>query len=661
MADDKTKFVLDLDAKGFTDGVEKSRKSLESLGDDKSLSDLLKGFKGLGVAAGVVGGAVLAAKAAFDMTLEADSIRSVEYQFDQLTKSVGVSGDAMKTAFMNAAGGLLDDTDAMKLANEQLVRFGDQAAKLPEVMELARKASAVTGKELSATFDGLATAIGNGNARALKQFGIFIDGKKVVEDYARANGLAVNEISEAGKRQAILNAALEQGGKAFKGINPDVNEAGNAVKRLGVAWDQLKESVTFIADSVFGKYIKDAIGGTTAIIKDFTQVLQANFGQGAAASAAQLELLEEKLYKVGLAAQNAEQGGLIGFFNTIKYGGRDNYLAALKQEADDLKNSISLLKQEAEAGRSPAAEAPKAQDDSNVNLEQRKQNQLKFEQDLLSIRQARVASEMQTAASEDAFEKARTEQRLLGEQEFQLQRQAIIDNANLNGDQKKIMLAEAEKSRQQQLLVEEQNLANQRIAMYEAVAQANQNSSAGIAAGAKAAAASSSKDWNNFSNMGKIAVGAFSQNATANLLALGNGSKDASAAMKGFFFGALADMAEAQGKVMIAQAFLGNYAAAAAGAGLIVLAGALRAMSGGAAGGGGVPGAGGGTVGGMEAGGTTGSFNAPQLAQAEQQKKAVSLVIQGSYYETEQTKTRLVEMIRQASDATDFNIKSVGE
>jgi hypothetical protein len=43
-----------------------------------------------------------------------------------------------------------------------------------------------------------------------------------------------------------------------------------------------------------------------------------------------------------------------------------------------------------------------------------------------------------------------------------------------------------------------------------------------------------------------------------------------------------------------------------------------------------------------------------------QKRKAVTIQIQGSYFETEETRTRLVQMVREASDATDFKILSVG-
>ena len=44
----------------------------------------------------------------------------------------------------------------------------------------------------------------------------------------------------------------------------------------------------------------------------------------------------------------------------------------------------------------------------------------------------------------------------------------------------------------------------------------------------------------------------------------------------------------------------------------------------------------------------------------EDKKKNVTLQVMGSYFETEQTKTRLLEMIRENTDATDFKYQQIG-
>jgi hypothetical protein len=92
----------------------------------------------------------------------------------------------------------------------------------------------------------------------------------------------------------------------------------------------------------------------------------------------------------------------------------------------------------------------------------------------------------------------------------------------------------------------------------------------------------------------------------------------------------------------------------AAGAGLMTLAGFLRSQ----AGGGGGSGSGDSGGGGGSYGGGNSSNAAPEVKETP--KKAVSVTVQGSYFETEQTQRRLVELIRQESDATDFSFRNIG-
>lgn len=67
----------------------------------------------------------------------------------------------------------------------------------------------------------------------------------------------------------------------------------------------------------------------------------------------------------------------------------------------------------------------------------------------------------------------------------------------------------------------------------------------------------------------------------------------------------------------------------------------------------------------VSSGGATGGGGSQAEAykpeMQDQNKKAVTLQIQGNYYETEQTRTRLMEMIREVGDFTDFNLKQVGK
>lgn len=103
---------------------------------------------------------------------------------------------------------------------------------------------------------------------------------------------------------------------------------------------------------------------------------------------------------------------------------------------------------------------------------------------------------------------------------------------------------------------------------------------------------------------------------------------------------------------------LSGTAAIAAGVAATVLGGAMMALAGG--GGQAATGSGATAQGGAASGGAASLDSSSSAPKIEEQKhKAVTINIQGSYFETEQTKIRLVEMIRESSDATDFAFRSL--
>ena len=69
--------------------------------------------------------------------------------------------------------------------------------------------------------------------------------------------------------------------------------------------------------------------------------------------------------------------------------------------------------------------------------------------------------------------------------------------------------------------------------------------------------------------------------------------------------------------------------------------------------------------GGVGGGGGIGDFSTTgatqNVADNQQQKKVVTLSVQGNYFETEQTKSRLIDLIREGTDATDFKYVQIGQ
>ena len=299
MADDnKVEFTLDLDVKSFTDGVAKATGVIEKLGSAESLAGLVEGLSTAAVALAAVGAAAYAFKEALNLEVEGEEIERVQKQFDTLAASAGISATALKDGMEKSASGLISTNDLLQIANKAIVTMGASADKLPQIMDVARKATAVFGGDFKSNFENISQAIENGNTRMLKHYGILVDSEAAVKKFAAANGLAANEISEAGKRQAILNEVLEQGQKHFKDVDENLGSTSNILAGLKTDFKEIGETIAVFFEQKLGPTIRAMLGGLKGVADGVKTYLQSTFGTGLTQSTAQLDLLKGKIKSV---------------------------------------------------------------------------------------------------------------------------------------------------------------------------------------------------------------------------------------------------------------------------------------------------------------------------------------------------------------------------
>lgn len=685
MADEKTTFTLDLDAKEFVSALEDAQGRLSVFGDAKNLQGLIGAFDKLLPLAGALGVAFVALKGSMDAVFEAERLKAINQQFEALTKNAGLSTETLRSGLEQAADGLIDTSDLLGVANKAIVAMGSSAEKLPEIMELARKAAALTGGDIKDTFEQITQAVSTGNLRMLKHMGIVVDADKAYQDFAKANGVAADALSESGKRQALLNEVLEKGNAALEGVDTNLMEATNSFQRMMTALKDLKEEFVLLFEKYVGPKLTEMINLSAQLAKNFRM-----------------------------------------------------WLGAGAKDVDYYRDKLKKLREEAAKPLEPATQ--KAQGDEGiVDREKIKQDEARFQKDLVAIRKERITEIAQLSQTEVEMNANYSNQKLLIEQDTEAKIQQIRASSALNAKQKAAeefqvrqnlalqlqvidndraskmsefrmkrqeeLLAMATNERQveeilnrekdiqrEQALQKEQLISQseildetqkaeqiafindqlaQRLAdidnrMYEAKKSALDNqvrvaqtASDQILLGFTNASKKAAIEAQNFTKVGEAAFNRFTQKVSDAFVQVGMGAKSLGEAMKEAILGALADEAIARGQVLIASSiFPPNPIGLAAGAGLLALGGVLKA----AAGGGSsfsTGGSGGGVAGATATNQPTESTR-PEAEAAQVPKKSVTIQVMGNYFETEQTKTRLTELIREASDATNFTIQQVG-
>lgn len=630
MGTETTKVVLDLDNKEFVSKLKDSLGLIGKLGDVGSVAELSEAFIAMGAMAGIAAAAILAVKVAVDFVEEAEEIKQVNMAFEMLAKDAGLAADIIRNDLVHAADGLVDDTELIKAANKALVSMGENAGKIPAIMEIARKATSVFGGDLLGNFEKLNSALAAGNIRMLRQFGIIVDAEKAQKAYAQSIGIGVQYLSEAEKKQALFNAALEQAQSKFKNVNADVTETKNSFQRMQVSLQEIKEAVILVFDKVLGPLVRQAVGGLAKDFHVLAQSVKDYFGD----------------------SESGQEKQIKGFKKTREQLEQErDILISMGEDVKNINAQIAAL-----------GDAPKEKKKPREETEKQKSDKLKFEQDLLKIAKDRMDAQEQMETNVLEIKKLRAEEIKRIEEETDNKIIELDKRANdlgLAGTQKYAEAKENLLSKMEHDISRVRERAHDdEILALKNLERQNQFVAAGFAASWRRNGAEAASNVKNFAKLGQVSFNAFKSNAVSAFAAIGDGSKTAGEAMKGFIFGALGDIAMAQGTELIAWGIGSmNPVAVAQGGVLVALGSALKSM--GQSTGASAPSAGGGGGGGESPGAPGAGAELPKAEASH--KKMVSINIHGSYFETDQTRTRLMEMIRESGDFTDFNLNQIGQ
>lgn len=165
-------------------------------------------------------------------------------RFDQLATSAGQSGDAILNALRKASGGEISDLNLQLTANRaNLLGVATSADQFSVLMAIARDRAQQLGTSTTSAFNDLVTGLGRGSALILDNLGIMVKASEANDKYAASLGKTAAQLSDAEKKQALINAVLEQGRASLSATGGAVDGPASAFERLGVAADNAKTKI----------------------------------------------------------------------------------------------------------------------------------------------------------------------------------------------------------------------------------------------------------------------------------------------------------------------------------------------------------------------------------------------------------------------------------
>ena len=198
---------------------------------------------GIAAAAGVVAAAVGALKAAFDFAAEGAMLNRLADGFRNLGNS-----EADLDKLRKAALGTINDQNLMLEANRaQLLHVTDSTDELAKLMQVAAVRGRAMGISTTQAFGDIVTGIGRLSPKILDNIGIITEASTTYETYARSIGKTADQLTDAEKRQALVNKVIAEGAKLGPMLDDQASKFERLQAKLDNAGNSLKE---FAADAL---------------------------------------------------------------------------------------------------------------------------------------------------------------------------------------------------------------------------------------------------------------------------------------------------------------------------------------------------------------------------------------------------------------------------
>lgn len=193
-------------------------------------------------------------KEVWEMINKAANLEPVENAFRRLSKEAGVASDQMLSAMKKASLGTVSEFNLMSAANKAYSLWvASNTEQMTTLIEIARVKGQAFGRTMTEALDDIVTGLGRGSAPILDNIGIVVNQTEAQKAYAESIGKTVEQLSEAEKKQALVNTVVAQG-------KAELEAMGNIPETF--AEKQAKLLTTFEdISTLFGKTLLSSIWG----------------------------------------------------------------------------------------------------------------------------------------------------------------------------------------------------------------------------------------------------------------------------------------------------------------------------------------------------------------------------------------------------------------
>ena len=209
-------------------------------GLDKVAGTAAGGIGAMGKAfavAGIVAFGAQVAGATLELAKMGAQSLALKSSFDQV-QGGAANATAILESLRSASRGMISDYDLMLSANKAaLLGVADTAEEMSGLLQIASVRGRAMGISATQAFNDIVTGLGRMSPLILDNLGITVDLEATTAKYAATLGKSADALTDAERKQALVNAVMESSASLMEGANASAqNLAGQGFAQLDSAW-----------------------------------------------------------------------------------------------------------------------------------------------------------------------------------------------------------------------------------------------------------------------------------------------------------------------------------------------------------------------------------------------------------------------------------------
>jgi len=213
--------------------------------------------QGLGGLVGAYAGAAattFALEAAFTALTNAARTENIVKGTSMLAAEIGQSGPAILSKLQAITQEQINLAETAQNTNLAL-SAGFNSTQIEKLTVVAQKASTALGRDLSDSFQRLVKGSAKLEPELLDELGIFTRIDPAVKKYAKTLGVSADSLSEFERRQAFVNAVIEEGNRKFASIDTSAPSAQKSLAQLLTQVQNLSVTFTNLINTALGPLV----------------------------------------------------------------------------------------------------------------------------------------------------------------------------------------------------------------------------------------------------------------------------------------------------------------------------------------------------------------------------------------------------------------------